>query len=149
MKTTRKIMALLLAVVMTLAFCVTVSAADPTGKITITNATVGKEYKAYKVFDATYNTVTGTTAYTVEAGAIKTAAEASGSPFVVAEKADANGNYAVTLASGKDIADVLTWMETNKSLFTLEDSTTATDTTVEFDVWLLLHYIFSRHCRYR
>ena len=52
MKHTKKALAMLLALVMLLALqSVTAFAAD-TGKITIENAQVGKEYKLYKVFDA-------------------------------------------------------------------------------------------------
>lgn len=55
MKNSKKVLALLMALVMTLALCVTAFAAG-SGSITVENATPGKTYTAYKVFDATYGT---------------------------------------------------------------------------------------------
>ena len=49
----KRAFAFLLALAMILSLAVTAFAAGETGSITITNATVGKEYKAYKIFDAT------------------------------------------------------------------------------------------------
>lgn len=54
MKTTKKLFALLLSLTMVMMLGLTVFAAG-TGAITVENATPGKVYTAYKVFDATYN----------------------------------------------------------------------------------------------
>lgn len=53
MKNLRRTIVLMLAVLMTLTFAVPVFAADNKATITITNATIGKQYTAYKIFDAT------------------------------------------------------------------------------------------------
>ena len=45
----------MLALVLVLSLSVTAFAADGTGSITITNATVGDTYRLYKIFDATYS----------------------------------------------------------------------------------------------
>ena len=50
MKTKRRLLALVLVVLMTMALAIP-AFADTTGKITITNAVSGKTYKAYKIFD--------------------------------------------------------------------------------------------------
>ncbi len=54
MKTTKKLFALLLSVVMAATLGITAFAAGA-GTITVENATPGKTYTAYKVFDATYD----------------------------------------------------------------------------------------------
>lgn len=64
MKHCKKLLALLLALVMTLALSVTAFAAG-NGSITIENATPGKEYKLYKVFDASYG-ASNTASYTID-----------------------------------------------------------------------------------
>lgn len=64
MKHCKKLLALLLALVMTLALSVTAFAAG-NGSITIENATPGKEYKLYKVFDASYG-AGSTASYTID-----------------------------------------------------------------------------------
>ena len=57
MKHAKRLVSLLLTMVMLLAMGVTSAfAAGSDGSITITNATVGKEYSVYKVFDLTYST---------------------------------------------------------------------------------------------
>ena len=48
----KRVFAIILALVMVLSLGLTAFAAEPTGSITITNTTVGKEYAAFKVFDA-------------------------------------------------------------------------------------------------
>ena len=54
MRTMKKMMVLVLSILMVLGTSVVTSfAADPTGKITVSNAVSGEEYTLYKVFDAT------------------------------------------------------------------------------------------------
>jgi len=50
----KKFLAILMVLVMTLSLSVPAFAAEETGTITITNATVGQTYYLYKFFDATY-----------------------------------------------------------------------------------------------
>ena len=50
----KKAFAILLALVMVFSLSVTAFAAEETGSITITNATIGQTYNLFKIFDATY-----------------------------------------------------------------------------------------------
>ena len=59
MKHTKKALALLMVLVMSLSLLTVTAFAAGTGKIIIENATAGMEYKLYKVFDASY--IGGTT----------------------------------------------------------------------------------------
>lgn len=54
MKTTKKLFAVLLTLIMVFALGLTAFAAGETGSITITNPQEGKAYTAYKIFDVTY-----------------------------------------------------------------------------------------------
>ena len=117
MKHTKKALAMLLALVMLLALLSVTAFAADTGKITIENAQAGKEYKLYKVFDATYsgtNTTTGEpegVAYTIESTdgwyALVSAAD---SPFALAKVLDTT-TYNVTLKAGNDAAAVANWFK--------------------------------------
>lgn len=140
---------MLLAMVMVLAMAVPAMADDPTGTITIRNASAGQTYTAYKVFDATYNADTKTTAYSVKAGNLKAAAEnaenaAGDKLFNVSTEADAEGNYSVSAAGDNLDADILTWLENNKSLFTQAGEVTPeSGKTVTFNVAYGYYYITS------
>ena len=112
MKKMKKIFAMLIAMVMVLGMSMMAFAAG-TGTITVENATYGKEYKAYKVFDATYSG--DAVSYTVDAahkGFVST------DLFNVSTAADKNGNYSV---SKKDdtITDeqIINWLKENYSKF--------------------------------
>ena len=52
----KKFLSILLALTLIFSLSVTAVAADNTGSITITNATIDDEYSLYKIFDATYST---------------------------------------------------------------------------------------------
>ena len=52
----KKFLSLLMALALVLSLGVTAFAADETGSITITNATIDHVYSLYKIFDATYST---------------------------------------------------------------------------------------------
>ena len=51
----KRVFALIMALVLVFSLSVTAFAAEGTGSITITNATVGDTYRLYKIFDATYS----------------------------------------------------------------------------------------------
>ena len=51
----KRLFSFMMAVVLVLSLGVTAFAAENTGSITITNATVGNSYSLYKIFDATYS----------------------------------------------------------------------------------------------
>lgn len=70
MKHTKKALALLMVLVMSLSLLTVTAFAAGTGKIIIENATAGMEYKLYKVFDASY--IDGTAGDTKPAGATYT-----------------------------------------------------------------------------
>ncbi len=65
MKHARKLMALLLALVMVLSLSVTAFATGETGTITVDNPQKDQSYKAYKIFDVTYNTDKTAYAYSI------------------------------------------------------------------------------------
>ena len=128
---------MMIAVVMMMTMAITAFADGTDGTITINNAAVGKEYKAYKILDATY-----------EGEAIsystKTPAIFEGSPFTVSKQADSDGNYGVTIADTVTVKKINEWITANKSKFTaisategVDASDLATATTVK---WTGLNY---------
>ena len=66
MKHTRKLMALLLALILVLGLSVTAFATGETGTITVDNPQADQTYTAYKIFDVTYNTEKSAYAYTID-----------------------------------------------------------------------------------
>ena len=61
----KKVLAIIMAMVMLLSLGVTAFAEEPTGSITITNATKDKTYTVYKIFDASYDEVVDSISYTI------------------------------------------------------------------------------------
>ena len=142
MKKMKKFLALLITLAMVLSMGMTVFAtgeteggdeggdeggtptAVTTGTITLKNATKGYAYTAYKILDATQKTTTtgeGDEATTSTSVAYTTKNpeifKGEGSPWIVAEKADASGNYNVQLAEEKTADDVNAWIKTNIAHF--------------------------------
>ena len=66
MKHTRKLMALLLALILVLGLSVTAFATGETGTITVDNPQADQTYTAYKIFDVTYNTEKSAYAYSID-----------------------------------------------------------------------------------
>lgn len=90
-------------------------AAGNTGTITVENATYGKEYKAYKIFDATYDSEDHTkVSYTVDAAHKQ---YVSTELFNVSSAADSSGNYSVTKKDGVTDQQVIAWVQENYSNF--------------------------------
>lgn len=118
MKHTKKALALLMVLVMSLSLLTVMAfAAGGTGKITIENATAGMDYKLYKVFDASY--IDGTTVGTKPAGATYTIKDTdpwyslvkSGSPFkLTAEDPAHPDTYTVTIEENQQ-ENVATWFQ--------------------------------------
>ena len=52
----KKFLSILMVLTLVLSLGVTAFAAENTGSVTITNATIGNSYSLYKIFDATYST---------------------------------------------------------------------------------------------
>lgn len=155
MKKLRKIFAFMLAFAMTLALSGISAFADTTGTITISNASQGQTYKIYKIFDATYNETTETTAYSVKDGDIKTAAATENSPFTVSATANTNGDFAVTLKEDKSVEDVVDWINDNFAIKNTDQEITgyklteagsqtlASGNTVTFDVSYGYYFVTS------
>ena len=139
MKHTKKALALLMVLVMSLSL-LTVTALAAGGTITIENATAGMEYKLYKVFDASY--IEGTTGDTKPAGATYTIkstdpwyplVKADDSPFTLTEDNAHPGTYIVSIVEGQQ-ETVATWFQNvDASSLTATKSETSTSNTVTFN----------------
>ena len=139
MKHAKRLASLLLAMVMLLAMGVTSAfAAGSDGSITITNATVGKEYSVYKVFDLTYSPEGDETnvAYTYtksgESDAFLTALQDEASPFTLTETTTA-GKYSVTLNAGKTASDIAVFLDGQKNSLTAVETKTADTSEIYFN----------------
>lgn len=140
MKYTKKALALLMVLVMSLSLLTVTAFAAGGGKITIENATAGMEYKLYKVFDASYTD--GTVGGTKPAGATYTIkstdpwyplVSASGSPFTLTEDSAHTGTYIVSIAEGQQ-ETVATWFQNvDASSLTATKTETPTNNTVTFN----------------
>lgn len=139
MKHTKKALALLMVLVMSLSL-LTVTALAAGGTITIENATAGMEYKLYKVFDASY--IEGTTGDTKPAGATYTIkstdpwyplVKADDSPFTLTEDNAHPGTYIVSIVEGQQ-ETVATWFQNvDASGLTPTQTETPTGNTVTFN----------------
>lgn len=140
MKHTKKALALLMVLVMSLSLLTVTAFAAGTGKIIIKNATAGMEYKLYKVFDASY--IDGTEDGTKPAGATYTIkstdpwysrVNGDGNPFTLTEDSAHTGTYTVSIAEGQQ-ETVATWFQNvNTSTLTATATATPTGNTVTFD----------------
>lgn len=141
MKTTKKIFAIILALVLTFAFGVTAFAEAPVtiqhnGSITIENATVGKEYAVYKIFDATYSGTDKAAYYINSTDPWYNLVAASGL-FKLSELASEPGRYSVTKADSKTDDDITDWLKSTEVTEAVKDMTptakaTATGATLKF-----------------
>lgn len=140
MKYTKKALALLMMLVISLSLLTATAFAAGGGKITIENATAGMEYKLYKVFDASY--IDGTAGGTKPAGATYTIKSSdpwyplvsrSGSPFTLTPDTAHPGTYIVSIAEGQQ-ETAATWFQ-NEDVSDLAATKTekATNNTVTFD----------------
>ncbi len=128
----KKIFALALVLLMVLSLGAGALAAGD-GSITITNATIGKEYVIYKVFDATYSgsNVAYTYTKTGEYDALFAILSDANSPFELTASTVTNV-YNVTVKAGKDAAAISTFLTANKQYLTQTKATTAATEKVEF-----------------
>ena len=130
----KKFLALAVAMLMVLAMSTAVFAtpAPTTGTITVTNATIGKTYTIYKVFDATYagENVTYTYTATGANGPFYAALTAAGSPFTLTATSTPNVYTVTSTASAEAIA---AWLTTNKALLEQVEQVVAASSTVTFD----------------
>ena len=118
------VLALAVALTMGLGTTVLSFAADPTtGSITVKNATKGYEYKAYKIFDATYN---GTKVnYTTPSA---NASKLDSNIFGWSTAADSNGNISVWVNDGVADDTVTNWIKAHYTDFAGTAITGAFDT---------------------
>lgn len=130
MKYLKKIIPLLLALLMVFSMGITAYADGSDGSITVTNATVGKEYKAYKVFDLTYNGDNVAYTYDGTNTTFVAALKADSSPFTISGKDP--GPYNVALKDGKTAADVSTFLKGQEANLSSPVSKTATEDEVLF-----------------
>lgn len=139
MKNAKRICSIVVVTILLLVMSIPAFAAG-TGSITVTNATTGKLYSAYKVFDLTYSgdNVTYTYTKTGASDPLYTALTASGSPFTLTATTNADVYNVSTSASADDIAE---WLQTNESLLgSPAASTTASSDTVTFSQLDLGYY---------
>lgn len=140
MKHTKKALALLMVLVMSLSLLTVTAFAAGTGKIIIENATAGMDYNLYKVFDASY--IDGTSGGTKPAGATYTIkstdpwyslVSASGSPFTLTPDTAHTDTYIVSIAEGQQ-ETVATWFQNvDTSTLAATKTETPTNNTVTFD----------------
>ncbi len=148
MKNFKKIGALIVAIMLVLAMAVpafaTEAPAPTTGTITVENATYGKTYKAYKIFDATYDSDDATKiSYTVPEAK---KSFVSTDLFNISTAADSDGNYTVSKKDGVTDDQIINWVKSNYTNFTAEaDAVTGDFNTlknqVTFDVPYGYYYI--------
>ena len=134
MKNGKKFVALLLAVIMVMAFGTSVFAADNDGTITVSNATKGETYAVYKVFDLTYSGDNVSYSFTADGAddAFLAALKGADSPFTLTQTTTAN-KYTVSLTNGKSTADVAAFLKKNEGLLTqIGASVKADSNTVTF-----------------
>lgn len=119
MKHAKKLASLLLALVMVLGLATTAFAAGNDGTITISNATVGKTYDVYKVFDLTYEGEAVAYSYTKtgESDALYTALASDASPFTLTPTTTADV-YNVSLKENKTAAEVSAFLKANEANLT-------------------------------
>lgn len=140
MKHTKKALALLMALVMSLSLLTVTALAAGTGKITIENATAGMKYELYKVFNASY--IDGTAGGKKPAGATYTIkstdpwyrlVSASDSPFTLTKDSAHTDTYIVSIVEGQQ-ETVATWFQSvDTSGLTETAAKTADNNTVTFD----------------
>lgn len=140
MKHTKKALALLMVLVMSLSLLTVTAFAAGTGKIIIENATAGMEYKLYKVFDASY--IGGMAGDTKPAGATYTIkssdpwyslVKASGSPFTLKEDPTITGTYIVSIAEGNQETAATWFQSVDASGLAATKTEKATNNTVTFE----------------
>lgn len=115
MKYTKKLLSLVLVLVLALALAVPGMAAG-TGSITVTNATEGKDYAGYKIFDATY---TGTgddqkVSYTIKNTAgyqFYAAVSDKNSPFTLTPAAGEANTFVVSVKEGWNDTAIINWIK--------------------------------------
>ena len=113
----------------------TAAVAENNGTLTIQNATIGRTYTVYKVFDATYSgtNISYTYTKTADTVAFYTALTEGNSPFVLSATVVENV-YNVTIKEGATAEAISEWLTDYQSLLTqYGDAITAESSTVVFE----------------
>ena len=115
MKNAKKLLAMLLVVMMTMALALPAFAADDDCTITVKNASKGQTYEAFQVFTAIDNE-DGTYSYYANATVKAAIAADEDAPFEVADSASEYG-YAIIVKDGADDDAIVDWLDENKAAF--------------------------------
>lgn len=113
----------------------TAAVAENDGTLTIQNATIGRTYTVYKVFDATYSgtNISYTYTKTGDTDAFYTALTEGNSPFVLSVTVVENV-YNVTIKAEATAETISSWLTAHKDLLTqYGDAITAESSTVVFE----------------
>lgn len=115
----------------------TAAVAENDGTLTIQNATIGRTYTVYKVFDATYSgtNISYTYTKTAESDALfdaLTDTEDALNPFVLTATVVENV-YNVTIKADATAATISAWLTAHKDLLTQTASQVAASSTVVFN----------------
>lgn len=116
----RRFLAFALTLVILMSVCISASAAQDDGSITIQNSVSGETYSVYKVFDLTYKDENAAYSYksTGDNDAFLDALKQDLSPFELKEIQ--NGVYTVT--SSASVEEISAWLSNNASLLKVTQS---------------------------
>ena len=132
----KKLLSFLMATLLLVGVC-TAAVAENDGTLTIQNATIGRTYTVYKVFDATYSgtNISYTYTKTGESDALFAAltdTEDALNPFVLTPTVVENV-YNVTIKEGATAETISAWLTAHKDLLTQTAYQEATSSTVVFE----------------
>lgn len=132
----KKLLSFLMAALLLVGVC-TAAVAENDGTLTIQNATIGRTYTVYKVFDATYSGTNISYTYTKsgESDALfdaLTDTEDALNPFVLTATVVENV-YNVTIKTGATAEAISAWLTAHKDLLTQTASQVAASSTVVFE----------------
>lgn len=132
----KKLLSFLMATLLLVGVC-TAAVAENDGTLTIQNATIGRTYTVYKVFDATYSgtNISYTYTKTGESDALFAAltdTEDALNPFVLTATVVENV-YNVTIKADATAATISAWLADHNDLLTQTASQVAASSTVVFN----------------
>lgn len=129
----KKLLSFLMATLLLVGVC-TAAVAENNGTLTIQNATIGRTYTVYKVFDATYSgtNISYTYTKTADTVAFYTALTEGNSPFVLTATVVENV-YNVTIKADATAETISSWLTGHINLLTQTAAQEATSSTVVFN----------------
>ena len=138
----KRLFAFMMALVLVLSLSVSAFAAENTGSITITNATIGQSYSLFKIFDATYSTDANGNA---DAVSYSITTDNQFFSYMFGADGKTENTYfaydavtgAVTRKDGTQNADIISYLtdmvRSEENKFTAVKTETATAATVKFE----------------